>query len=78
MGRRGKAYFIHPVFMDFLNYIQKFPHLKYSDDISGEDFEALKERLKKTKKARAELEKFKDISELEQVQLYNLCPVTFE
>ena len=78
MDRRGKTVFIHPVFLEFLEYIQQFPHLRYVDDMSGEDFEALKERLKKTKKARAELEKFSEINELEQVQLYNLCPSSVE
>jgi hypothetical protein len=63
--------------MDFLNYIQRFPHLKYTEEMGGEDIEVLKDRLKKTTKARAELDKFKDISDLELVQLYNLCPVLF-
>jgi RNA polymerase Rpb4 len=64
--------------MDFLNYIQRFPHLKYTEEMGGEDIEVLKERLKKTTKARAELDKYKDITDLELVQLYNLCPSTVE
>lgn len=61
--------------MEFLTYIQKFPHLQFNEEMEGEDIELLKERLRKISKARLELEKFKEITELELVQLYNLCPV---
>lgn len=65
----------HRVFMDFLGYIQRFPNLKYTEDMESEDIEGLKAKLSKFKKMRSELEEFEEISELELVQLWNLCPV---
>ena len=61
--------------MDFLTYIQRFQHLQFNEEMEGDDIELLKERLSKISKARGELEKYKEISDLELVQLYNLCPV---
>jgi hypothetical protein len=50
--------------------------LRYSEDLDGEDIEALKDKLLKFKKARNELEEFDEISETELVQLWNCCPVS--
>lgn len=75
---KGKPVHIHPVFIEFLDYLQKFPHLGFSGSSQANDAEATSDIIKKTKKMRAEVEKYKDINDLERAQLCNLCPSNIE
>lgn len=78
MEKKGKAVYIHPVFLDFLGYLQTFPNLGFNEDTQSNDLEALNEVIKKTRKMRTDVEKFKDITDLERTQLCNLCPTSVE
>ena len=61
--------------MQFFNYTQKFPNLKYSENISAEDIaEVFKNKRTRIQAIRSELKNVKELNEVEIVQLWNLAP----
>ena len=61
--------------MQFFNYTQKFPHLRFSEHISAEDLEEVfKSKRTRLQSIRSELKNIRELSEFEVVQLWNLAP----
>ncbi len=61
--------------MQFFNYTQKFPNLKYSENISAEDLaEVFKSKRTRIQTIRNELKNIKELNDVEIVQIWNLAP----
>ena len=52
--------------------------MAFSEDLETEDIDPLRNKLIKVKKIRKDIEEYNDLTEIEMVQLWNLCPTSID
>ena len=76
--KKNKCFWIRNIiriFLQFFNYSQQFPNLRYSEELTGEELnEVFKNRRSNIQGIRDELKGFSELTDIELMQIWNLGP----